>query len=90
MADVQDPETVRSEPDWKWMFQDVCEQLRGAVDTINKLQDRVDALKANLVHHVDQGEGLTKDELAGVYAEIDRLFPRRVRKTADSIDDRSR
>lgn len=88
MAESTDPVDV--DPDWQWMYQDLREQLYSAVDTLTKLRFRVDALKANLVHHVDQGEGLTKDELAGVYAEIDRLFPRRVRKASEGIDDRSR
>lgn len=80
----------KQEPDWQWMYRDLREQLVGAVETLDKLRSCVDVLKARLVHHVDQGEGLTQEELAGVYAEIDRLFPHRVRKVLEGVDDRSR
>lgn len=70
----------------EWMYQDLKQQLRSAVDMLFVLRGRVDDLKIKLVHHVDQGEGLTSDELSEVYAEIERLFPRRVRKSSDSLD----
>lgn len=78
----------KPEPDWQWMYRDLREQLGGAVDTLTKLRERVDSLKIKLVHHVDQGEGLTQEQLAEVYAEFDRLFPRRVRKTSEGLDAR--
>lgn len=78
----------RPEPDWQWMYRDLREQLGGAVDTLAKLRERVDSLKIKLVHHVDQGEGLTQEQLVEVYAEFDRLFPRRVRKPTEGLDAR--
>lgn len=76
----------RPEPDWQWMYRDLREQLGGAMDTLTKLRERVDNLKIKLVHHVDQGEGLTGEELSEVYAEIERLFPRRVRRPSEALD----
>jgi hypothetical protein len=70
------------------MYRDLREQLGGAVDTLAKLRERVDSLKIKLVHHVDQGEGLTQAQLDEVYAEFDRLFPRRVRKASEGLDAR--
>lgn len=77
---------MSQEPDYRWMYRDLREQLMDAVETLEKLRERVHRLKATLVHHVDQGEGLTREELAGIYAEIDRLFPRRVRRAPESLD----
>lgn len=72
--------------DWQWMARDLREQLGSAIDMLSSLRGRVDLLKLKLIHHVDQGEGLTQDQLVEVYAEFDRLFPRRVRKSSDSLD----
>lgn len=74
------------EVDLQWMNRDLREQVGSAIDMLMKLRARVDLLKMKLVHHVDQGEGLTKDELSEVYVEIEKLFPRRVRSTSDSLD----
>ena len=74
------------ELDWREMYRDLRDQLLSAVEALEKLHERVFRLKARLVHHVDQGEGLTHEELVEVYAEIDRLFPRRVRKTPTTLD----
>lgn len=70
----------------EWMYQDLKGQLRSAVDMLFVLRGRVDDLKIKLTHHLDQGEGLTHDELSEVCAEIERLFPRRVRKPSDNLD----
>lgn len=74
------------EPDWQSKYNKLREQLGEAFDTLTKLLNRVDSMKIKLVHHVDQGEGLTHAELSEVYAEIERLFPRRVRKSSESLD----
>ncbi len=74
------------QPDYQWMTRDLRDQLEGAIDTLTKLRERVFVMKANLVHHMDQAEGLTHEELVELYAEIERLFPRRVRKTSEGLD----
>lgn len=76
----------RSEADWRWMLREAREQLMSVLDTLDKLYERVSMLKAKLVHHVDQGEGLTQEELVEIYAEIDRLFPRRIRQIPERLD----
>lgn len=77
---------MKQEPDYQWINRDLKDQLLGAIETLNKLRDRVLSMKATLVHHVDQGEGLTHEELVELYAEIERLFPRRVRSAPKSLD----
>lgn len=77
---------MSEELDYLWITSDLQEQLRSSVDMLSVLRGRVDALKLKLVHHVDQGEGMTQDELVEVYAEIERLFPRRVRKSSEGVD----
>lgn len=72
------------------LIRDLREQLGSVLDTLVRLRDRVINLKAKLVHHVDQGEGLTHEQLVEVYEELVRLFPSRARKASDDVDDRSR
>jgi len=76
----------QSEPDYQRMYKRLREQLVELHDILTKLLARVDTLKIKLVHHVDQGEGLTHEQLVEVYAEFERLFPRRARKSSDSLD----
>ena len=71
-------------PDWRGMHSDLREQLGGAIDTLTKLRERVEVVQNRLLFLVDQGEGMTQDQVVEVYAEIGRLFPRRVRKTLPS------
>jgi hypothetical protein len=71
---------------YQWTIRNLRDQIRGIIKTLDTLNDRVTDLKAKLVHHVDQGEGLTQSELLEVYAEIDRLFPRRDRRTSEALD----
>lgn len=78
-----------TELDFRAIAKDLREQLNSVADTLIKLTDRVNMLKAKLVHHVDQGEGMTHEELVEVYGEIERLFPRRVRKISESLDSQS-
>jgi CRISPR/Cas system CSM-associated protein Csm2 small subunit len=68
--------------DWDCMYKykDLKEQLGGAIETLEKLRGRVADLKINLVHHVDQGHGLTQDQLVVFYSEINNLFPTKIRK----------
>ena len=76
----------KSLPDWQAMYRDLREQLSSSVDALIVLHERVFTFRARLVHLVDQGEGLTHDQLVEFYNEIERLFPRRVRKTSKSLD----
>jgi len=62
-----------------WLAKDLKEQLGGAIETLTKLRERVANLKIKLVSSLDQGQGLTQDQLADLYDEINRLFPTRVR-----------
>jgi hypothetical protein len=68
------------------MSKDLREQLGSAIDTATRLRERVEMVKNKLLFHVDQGDGLTQEQLVEVYAEIAKLFPRRVRKASDSLD----
>lgn len=72
------------DPDWRAMHSDLREQLGGAIDTLTKLRERVETVQNKLLFLVDQGEGMNQDQLAELYVEIGRLFPRRVRKTLPS------
>lgn len=72
--------------DYQWLARDLREQLGSAIDTVTKLRERVDLMRNKLLFHVDQGQGLTQEQLVEVYAEIAKLFPRRVRKASDSLD----
>lgn len=62
------------------MYRDLKDQLGSAIETLEKLRNRVADMKIKLVSHVDQGQGLTQDQLVELYAEVNRLFPTRVRK----------
>lgn len=66
------------------MYKDLKEQLGGAIETLEKLRGRVADLKIKLVANVDQGQGLTQEQLAELYDEINRLFPTRTRKCRKS------
>lgn len=74
------------EPDFRWVAKDLREQLGSAIDTFTKLRDQCELVRNKLLFHLDQGEGLTQEQLADVYADIARLFPRRVRKTSETLD----
>jgi hypothetical protein len=71
---------VSQGPDLQWCIRDLREQLGGAVETLTKLRDKCELVKNRLLFFVDQGEGLTQDQLVEVYTEINKLFPKRVRK----------
>lgn len=74
------------EPDYRWMTRDLREQLGSVMDVVSRLRGQCELVRNKLLFHVDQGEGLTQEQLLEVYAEIAKLFPRRVRKTSDSLD----
>lgn len=65
------------------MIKDLKEQLGSAIDTLMKLRERVANLKIKLVSSLDQGQGLTQEQLVELYEEINRLFPTRVRTMPD-------
>jgi len=64
------------EPDFRWMTKDLREKLR----------ERCELVKNKLLFHLDQGQGLTQEQLVELYADIEKLFPRRVRKSPDNLD----
>ena len=70
----------------RWLNRDLRDQLVSSMDTLKLLRERCDQLKIKMVHHLDEGQGLTQIELIEIYAEFERLFPRRVRKPPDSLD----
>jgi len=74
------------EPDFRWMTKDLREQLGGAIETLTKLRERCELVKNKLLFHLDQGQGLTQEQLVELYADIEKLFPRRVRKSPDNLD----
>ena len=65
---------------------DLKDQLSDAIDTMQRLHERCSNLRIKLLFYVDQGQGLTQQQLAGVHAEIDHLFPRRVKNTGCKWD----
>lgn len=77
---------MSQKPDRQWASKELEDYVNNLLITLESLYGQALMLKTKLVHHVDQGEGLTQEELVEVYAEIDRLFPRRVRKTPEGLD----
>jgi hypothetical protein len=65
------------------IYQDLREQLDGALDTVTKLRAQGSLLGQKLLFWEDQGEGLTQDQLIWFRAEIMKLFPRRARKATE-------
>jgi hypothetical protein len=74
-------------PDHEFLYADLREQLNDAIDTVMKLREQGDLVRNRLLFLVDQGDGLTQDQLLAVYTQIAKLFPRRVRRaSAESLD----
>jgi len=71
---------VLTEDNLRYMNSDLKEQLGDAIDTVVRLRERASVLKARLVFYVDQGEGLTQEQLKEVYVEFEKLFPSRRRR----------
>lgn len=70
-------------PDEDYVLQDLREQLNDAIDTVVKLREQGDLLRNRLLFLVDQGEGLTHDQLVEFHSQIVKMFPRRVRRTSE-------
>jgi len=77
-------------PSYVWAVDDLRHQLGDAFETLKKLQKRVAAIRTVMQIRVEEGEGMTHQELVEVYVAFVRLFPANVETASEGVDDRSR
>lgn len=62
--------------------QDLKEQLGGALDTVMSLYARGTDLRKRLFSYVEQGRGLTPQQLDEFYTDVVKIFPIRTRRSS--------